>query len=191
MGGERLGRPPTAGMESGGQMTPFPGEGRPHRNARPERPPPQDDISGFGGPPPGRMRGDPMGGEMRAPARMRPAPMDAPEMRGFPGGNPMRGMPRDATPRDVMPREVMPREVVPREVVPREVMPRGMAPPRPEPTPRYQGGGFPGGAPPQMREMMRPPIPTPAPQPARSRDEGPRRHGEDGGGPPGFGGMMR
>jgi uncharacterized caspase-like protein len=175
MGGERLGRQPPAGLESGGQMTPFPGESRPHRNARPERPPPQDDMGGFGGPPSGRMRGDPMGGEMRAPARMRPPPVDAPEMRGFPGGNPMRGMPRDAMPRDVMPRDAMPRE---------------MAPPRSEP-PRYQGGGFPGGAPPQMREMGRPSMPMPAPQPARSRDDGPRRHGEDGGGPPGFGGMMR
>jgi hypothetical protein len=84
-------------------------------------------------------------------------------------------------------------------------------PPRPEPMsePQYQGGGYRGGPPPQMREMGQPAMRAPAmerpqpppgmapgrpayPEPAaqpRQRDEGSRHHDGDGGGPPGFGGM--
>ncbi|MGJ0508520.1 MAG: caspase family protein [Methylocystis sp.] len=203
---DRPARLPPAGMEPGrGPSNPFAGEGR-APGARAVHPPrqPQDIDGGFGGPP-GRPRGDmfgePMGGETRAPARMRPPPMDMPDMRESAPmremGAPMRGMRRDA------------------------------APPRPEPVPgpdaqpfpRHQGAGYPGGVPPQMREapppamrepvmrepamrepaMDRPPPPSgmapmrpsgwpqPGAQP-RPREE-PRRHDGDGGGPPGFGGM--
>ena len=184
IGGDRPARLTPPGGETGGPPNALDGDGRGPRNGRRAYPQGLDMDGGFSGPPGGRMRGgDPMGGEMRAPARMRPPPMDAPDMREAPAGmgSPLRGMRHDPMP------------------------------PRPEPMsePQYQGGGYRGGPPPQMREMGQPAMRAPAmerpqpppgmapgrpayPEPAaqpRQRDEGSRHHDGDGGGPPGFGGM--
>lgn len=179
-GGERPTRHMAPGMESGGPPDMLDGQNRGGRNGRRGHPQDLEQNGGFGGPPGGRMRGgDPMGGEMRAPARMRPSPTDAPDMRGPEGGMgaPMRGMRHEGGPRF-----------------------------DPMSGPQRQGGGFPGG-PPQMREMGQPAMHAPSmdrqppgmapgrpayPQPAmqpRQRDDGPRHRGGDGDGMPGFGGM--
>lgn len=176
MGGERPARMTPPGVGPGGPSNPFAGEDRAPspRNARP-RPTPQDD-GGFG-PPSGRTRGgmwgDPTGGEMRAPARMRPPPMDMPGMRDAPSGMgaPMRGVRRD------------------------------YMPPRPEPmAPHYQGGAAPQmremSAPAMRAPVMDRPPPVSLPNPMRPQPTAPPRPREEprprGGGfgaPPGFGGM--